>query len=74
MYELQRCPTTPIPQSIVDDGYWPGICRFAYCFSALMTTREPGVWRNDSKDAPAWKIARRACLRLLRVSKYRMTP
>lgn len=65
MYELQRCPTTLNPLSIVSDGYWRG---------GLMTTQEPGVWRNDSKDALTWKIARRASLRLLRVSKYRMTP
>jgi hypothetical protein len=73
MYELQRCPTTLIPLSIVNDGYWQRVCRFANCFSTLMTTREPGVWLNYSEDAPAWKIARRASLHLLRVSQYRMT-
>jgi len=25
MYELQRCPTTLIPLSIVNDGYWWGV-------------------------------------------------
>ena len=73
MYELQRCPTTLIPLSIVNDGYWQRVCRFANYFSALTTTREPGVWLNYSEDAPAWKIARCASLRLLRVSQYRMT-
>ncbi len=73
MYELQRCPTTLTPLSIVNDGYSQRVCRFANCFSVLMTTREPGVWLNDSEDAPAWKIARRASLRLQRVSQYRMT-
>ena len=73
MYKFQRCPTSLISLSIINDGCWHRVCRFANCFSALTTTREPGVWLNYSEDAPAWKIARCASLRLQRVSQYRMT-